>query len=437
MLAAPEEVMLHLDEGMVHTWLDGELSPAEGAAIESHAAQCAMCAALIAEARGLMAASTRILGALDDVPAGVIPIAMGHTPAATSHSAEAPAREPQRLTLEIGRGTGASESPLRRGARRPLYRQPRFAAAAALLVVAFGTWTVGRRMSPEGAGVSPRAITQASEPNLSDMMDSAALDRAASPAGGPLSAPPATLALQQSVATRRAKASANSVATTGAEPADKLPSAPAATNLAVADERRRDAPARRAELGAAAASLPSPVPTGVASRAPDSARSGASRPPAAPESKRLAVSADSLVAKEQDRVAGEVRTQNQGARQAAAAVRSLLLQDVVVTGASATVTKTTMTASACYDLGRSSGAIEQHVPPRVQLLETRGPTTGERLWKQVRVLGEDPGTGEWFWWRRPDGALLLARLQGAAVRYEVAVTGPLAQEVRAYAQPCP
>jgi anti-sigma factor RsiW len=67
--------MQHLDEGTIHAWLDGALSPTEASAAESHVASCAECSAKVAEARGLIAASSRIVGALDHVPAGVIPIA--------------------------------------------------------------------------------------------------------------------------------------------------------------------------------------------------------------------------------------------------------------------------------------------------------------------------------------------------------------------------
>lgn len=75
--------MQHLDEGTIHTWLDGELSPEEAANVEAHAAQCVECRAHVAEARGLIAASTRILNALDDVPSNVIPPS-AQTEAATS-----------------------------------------------------------------------------------------------------------------------------------------------------------------------------------------------------------------------------------------------------------------------------------------------------------------------------------------------------------------
>lgn len=69
----PTQQPTHVDEGEIHAWLDGALSPGESAAVETHIASCAQCCAATAEARGLIAASTRILSALDDVPGGVIP----------------------------------------------------------------------------------------------------------------------------------------------------------------------------------------------------------------------------------------------------------------------------------------------------------------------------------------------------------------------------
>ena len=66
--------MQHLDEGTIHSWLDDALTPDEAARVEAHIAECAQCAAAVAEARGFIAASSRILTALDDAPRGVIPI---------------------------------------------------------------------------------------------------------------------------------------------------------------------------------------------------------------------------------------------------------------------------------------------------------------------------------------------------------------------------
>jgi anti-sigma factor RsiW len=67
--------MQHLDEGTVHSWLDGALSPEEAARVEAHVKECPQCAGAVAEARGFIAASSRILTALDNAPRGVIPAA--------------------------------------------------------------------------------------------------------------------------------------------------------------------------------------------------------------------------------------------------------------------------------------------------------------------------------------------------------------------------
>jgi anti-sigma factor RsiW len=66
--------MNHLDEGTIHAWLDGALDAAQSADAEAHVKGCAECSAKVAEARGLIAASSRILTSLDDVPANVIPM---------------------------------------------------------------------------------------------------------------------------------------------------------------------------------------------------------------------------------------------------------------------------------------------------------------------------------------------------------------------------
>ena len=63
----------HVDEGTVHAWLDGQLSPEEAARVEAHVGGCETCSGLVAEARGHIAAATRIVNALDGVPTQVSP----------------------------------------------------------------------------------------------------------------------------------------------------------------------------------------------------------------------------------------------------------------------------------------------------------------------------------------------------------------------------
>jgi hypothetical protein len=65
--------MNHLDEGTIHAWLDGAMGATQAREVEAHVAQCSVCAGAVAEARGLIAGASRVLLALDDVPAGVLP----------------------------------------------------------------------------------------------------------------------------------------------------------------------------------------------------------------------------------------------------------------------------------------------------------------------------------------------------------------------------
>ncbi|MDQ2929483.1 MAG: zf-HC2 domain-containing protein [Gemmatimonadota bacterium] len=84
--------MQHLDEGMIHAWLDRELPPSEREVAEAHVATCDECKAAVAEARGFVAASSRILTALDAVPGGVLP-------ASSESSVGGGARAPARFRL--------------------------------------------------------------------------------------------------------------------------------------------------------------------------------------------------------------------------------------------------------------------------------------------------------------------------------------------------
>lgn len=66
--------MQHLDEGLIHAWLDGALPSDEAEHASAHVASCAQCAAAVADARGLIAGATRIVSMLDGSRGGVIPI---------------------------------------------------------------------------------------------------------------------------------------------------------------------------------------------------------------------------------------------------------------------------------------------------------------------------------------------------------------------------
>lgn len=64
--------MRHLDEGTIHAWLDGALTTEEAARADAHAQTCAECAAMVAEARGLIAGASRIAASLDVGRGGVV-----------------------------------------------------------------------------------------------------------------------------------------------------------------------------------------------------------------------------------------------------------------------------------------------------------------------------------------------------------------------------
>src|ERR1700682_2443698 len=149
-----EKKMQHLDEGTIHSWLDGALSADETALVEAHVAECPQCATAVAEARGFIAASSRILTALDHVPRGVVPAA-------------APVK---------------------------WYNRATWRAAAAVLVVAVGSLVVVRN-----------ADNKASESSFVETPDTAPIAKpappiiiAASPAATPARKPPATASVAPS-----------------------------------------------------------------------------------------------------------------------------------------------------------------------------------------------------------------------------------------------
>ena len=55
----------HVAEESVYAWLDGALATVDADAVEQHVRECVSCAAVVAEARGFIAASARIMNAAD------------------------------------------------------------------------------------------------------------------------------------------------------------------------------------------------------------------------------------------------------------------------------------------------------------------------------------------------------------------------------------
>ena len=152
-----------VDEGMIHAWLDGALSVDEAARIEQLVASDPAWGAAAAEARGLIAASSRILSSLDAVPAQVMPASIPVTSSAR-----------ERLR------TAAAEP--RHSVRR---WRPQAWAAAAMLVVAAGAGVLWTNTPPEArdaiAGASKEAAPAelATAPAAVDAMERRAATAAA------------------------------------------------------------------------------------------------------------------------------------------------------------------------------------------------------------------------------------------------------------------
>ncbi|HYW30268.1 MAG TPA: zf-HC2 domain-containing protein [Gemmatimonas sp.] len=161
----PEE---HPDEGQIHTWLDGQLSEADASAMEAHVASCAECRSLVAEARGFVAAASRVVASLDDVPSGVIPKV-----------------EPVKRIV----------------ARRAWWNRPQLAAAALVFVMAGSAVVVGLGEGDDVVGTEIREMALDATP---------ASTEAAASAGAPAGAPAprvASPAVQRELAERSSTAS--------------------------------------------------------------------------------------------------------------------------------------------------------------------------------------------------------------------------------------
>lgn len=162
--------MQHLDEGTIHAWIDGQLPPQEAKAVEAHVAECRQCADAVAEARGLIAASSRILMSLDSVPGDVLPV-----PAATR-------TEPGPVTDASQGVVPRSPSRAEQRAQRRWLSGPSLAAAAAI-VVAVGTFSVMR-----AGGRADVSKEVAASPSI---VSGPAVDSAVVSAPAPTALPPA------------------------------------------------------------------------------------------------------------------------------------------------------------------------------------------------------------------------------------------------------
>lgn len=197
------------DEGLIHTWLDGECTPEEAARVERLVATDPAWAAAVAEARGLVAASSRILSALDAVPGDVIPRDLSGAP---------------------------------RRAPRTAFRVRPWMAVAASLVLVVGTATVVRDRVP--------ASPVLTEESLADSRPEADV-----PAPPPPTADVAAKAQPSDpIAELRREAAPSAASPRAAEPAPQVPPSPARARLAL-PQTRGATPERIADSPMALASV--------------------------------------------------------------------------------------------------------------------------------------------------------------------------------------
>lgn len=209
--------MQHLDDGTIHAWLDGALGAAEAAAVEAHVATCATCADRVAEARGLIAASSRILTALDDVPADVVPVERRAVVAAARVATPALAATPPDPPHDVA----APRTPWG-------HRYGRWAAVLAF--IAAGTLVLTREANRRDFSVTERKVAPADEP--ASLRDSVRVGTGAAQKPTP-----------SSEAERRpAPAAAPPAALGGALPRPAPAAPPQAKSLAVAPRDKAAAP---------------------------------------------------------------------------------------------------------------------------------------------------------------------------------------------------
>ncbi len=182
----PEVVMQHLDEGTIHAWLDGALSPDEARQAEEHVAVCADCAAAVAEARGLIAASSMIISKLD----GVLGAAEPRADAGSSPMND----------IAVAR---AAADARQRPVRRSWFAAPGLRAAAAVLILAGGVAVVqnvtGREelarvvndASPEAAVSRQAAAAPGSDEVVAQDATAASAEQAETPPPAPATVGPA------------------------------------------------------------------------------------------------------------------------------------------------------------------------------------------------------------------------------------------------------
>jgi len=367
----------HLDEGTIHTWLDGAFDIAHAASIDAHVSACAVCAAHVAEARGLIAGASRMIRSLDLAPSGVVPsedvartasrivaAALATGGAASDETARPP-----------GTHVAATADQRSRAARppRPWYMRAEWRVAAAAVLMVGGGAYVWSRSSATEAAFSPVASDRA------DTVDPAA---------------PAVLSSPAEVASDARADVANAASVASASASAGSPSAVPEGSTAKAAPRVLPA-----------APAPTPVRDLAVVAPPPAAAVGASVPMAAGESVR--------------EVRDEVATDAARAKRASTADEARA--PVAVAAASAEARRTTAPAAAPPPLvaGGVARAFTNDAAPRRRTVTGRvvtptdAPVEGASVVVQGTTLGVQTDTrGEFVLRGVPDSSTLLVRRLG-------------------------
>jgi hypothetical protein len=294
----PMNATEHPDEGLIHAWLDDALSADEAERLAAHVQSCADCQARVAEARGLIAGASRIVAALDDVPAGTRP---GWAQGAI---ADGPAGEVS---------AGGARDPRAGGSLwRWLRVTPGRAALAATILVAIGITLTYERGAMDS---TPRSSVAVLNPQRSDVPAATSPEGAASEAAKPRDALLDSAVAKNVIGAqgqRRLEAARGPVVPSAPppspSPALQAPAGQAGEAVALgraAEEARREAApvsadrARSAVTGAAPtqATTSAMVPMGLPQPAPISAPGAAAQRPGAVSGAMMAKTSGNTVAR--------------------------------------------------------------------------------------------------------------------------------------------
>ena len=196
--------MPHLDEGVVHELLDGELDLAEAETVRRHIAECGDCLKMYREAQDMVSEADRVIASLDDAPPEL------------NEGYETETGLPAPPAANVGAGAPVVLMPT--GVQAPRWRRmrPRNGLwAAALLLLAGGGYLIFRGdKEPEPTGVPPLLATfplsGGSAPST-DSLDAAADARAtaALAARPPFGTPPAADSARDTASAKTARDTAS------------------------------------------------------------------------------------------------------------------------------------------------------------------------------------------------------------------------------------